>query len=378
MRLTFCLILLFFTNTSLAQNLDAVQADRFQYSLRILKKTLSADKQDEDSLKKIMSNMTRGGNRVASFNIQSLGQIYQKYNVEGAEEFFKDSIRFEAKSLEDAIGTIAKWRDVLKNLKKNNAEQWKIKNAEKSLSLSWDLLRYVLSGQKTLALSSDDIGHEFEKLVTRFEDGKSASKYKTVYWVGPRPTLVYQMEKDLKDYPWLPYSEDRSFVIKRLRKHLENVVETTFNFGLLEDTETEKGLHEFRREIRWFSFQARNLNGTVTYFENIDKQLAHCPIDELKPLLKQPNLSKSPYTRLPKSRDPSEDLCGISKCLMYKMTDVVGKIGSIKDKAEQLNYLQNLKNKTPAKQEKEAEAIYEDLMVSGTLEALQNQLKSCE
>lgn len=381
MRLLICLIASFFVQ---AAN-NEIQTARMLKPFASLQKALSSYDGSHESLRELAQELTDGPNRLTTFNIQALGKIYQDYPVDGADDFF-GSVRFEAKNLEDAIGTVDKWAALLENRQEDLAEVAdgdvaekeailkKIADAELNLSLSMEILTFVMTGNKSATLQdAASLPSSISEKIEKFEDMKADSVFADNYWVGTSPTLLEKMNEEIAEYPWLSYKDDREYVIEELRRRLKDIDETPFNFGILEDTKDEKGLHEYRREIRWFNIQVQNLNGTVTYFDNIDDEPVVCPNDALAKL---PKVDPK-YSVLPVSPFAEEKACGISKCLFYKLADIVAKVGKIKDVVEDLENKKDLHNKTPQEHKEAVQAIYDDMKETEVLDLLRAQLKQC-
>ncbi|MEM7647414.1 MAG: hypothetical protein AAF203_10930, partial [Pseudomonadota bacterium] len=367
-------------NSLLAAN--EAQVTRFEKSLEILNRLFDSYDGSDSSFRKIVRDVNRGPRRVAAFNLQASGSVYQKYPVDDSKDLFKESVRFEAKMLEDAIGGVDKWEVNLEKAKKANLKD-KIEIAEDELNFAFQILRLVLSGNKSNYLKSPGQWTEdTHKFMHNWQEGKVQSKYNKLSWVQSQPTIGQQMLDDIRSYPWLSYQQDRSYVVSRLIKHLEKLQETPFNFKILEDTETEKGLHEFRREVRWFSFKTSNLNGTVNFFDSLPCQNGYCPSPEMAELLDKdlhPDVVKSRYNKLPKTPFHWERkyVCPISRCLFYKLNKVVSDVGAIKDGVENGNFTNGLGNETPDQAAEAVATIHKDLIDSGAINEVISQLQNC-
>ena len=355
------------------------QETRFEKSIEILHDFFSQYNGSSQSLNKLVQNIQRGPRRVAAFNLQALGQIYKKYEIENSKTLFNESIRFEAKILEDAIGGVDKWRSNLKQAQKKNIKN-KVQLASWELEKALEILLFTITKRTSDYVNSPaQWTEDTHKFMTYYEEDHSLSAYNGLNWITGNPTIAEQMLQDIENFPWMSYNEDRNFVLSRLVKHLQNLETQSFNFNLLEDTPTEKGLHEFRREVRWFSFKATNLNGTLRFFDQMEKK-RRCPSEELAILTnkqKHPELAKSRYNKLPKSPFSFEKPCGISRCLFYKINKVVSDIGTIKDGVEVDNFTMGFGNKTPKQAAQAAQRIAEDLKSTDTLSHLVRQISAC-
>lgn len=369
MRFLILLISILFAQVSS----NEIQTARILKQMNALQKAIDRYDGTEESLRELARYLTKGTNRLTMFNIQALGQIYENYPVEDADDFFGNTLRFEAKALEDAIGGVDKWDALLENLQ-GSGNTKKIEEAEYNLELAEDLLAYVLTGEKSTRLQNEkDLTSEAKKQLKKIEKVKNNSMYPNLFWVGTEPSLSEQLFADIENYPWLSAEDDRKYVIEELRGRLKKLQETKFDFGILEDEDEKKGLHEFRREVRWFAIQVQNLNGTVNYFDTFQVNPPICPSEDLAELppvnMKYATISKSPF--------PQEEVCGISRCLFYKLTDVVAKVGDIKDEVEDLNFKEDLHNQTPKEYKDAVEAIYKSVNDTEVLKHLRKELKNC-
>jgi hypothetical protein len=346
---------------------------RFDKSLAIFKSYYQKNKNPD--LQSLYDFMSSGNRRIGAFNFQALSKIYQNYPQKDAKDFFKKTIRFEFKAIEDGIGAVDKWNEIIKTLNDNNSTMEKRETAKRNFKEAQDFLILVLTGKKSpLLLESSD--EDLKRLTQNFEKDKEKSLYNKLNWLDS-PNLLQQLETDIYNYPFLDYNEDRPFVIKHLIKNLEKINSTDFDFDYLENTKSKKGLHEFRRELHWFSIKLSNLNGVIVFSDSQSGQAAKCPNPDLMYLLDDEKLKSSPYTKLPPIGFKGQESCFISKCLFYNLSKTIDEVGTLKDEVEKLNYIKDLDNKTPKKYGKAMKSIYMDFKNSKTLELLIKEMKSC-
>lgn len=311
-QISIFMVLLISTAVSWAQAEKPIyQMARFNSALDSLEVLLKSDKDAEKVVRNLIDS---SDGRIAAFNLQALGKIYAKQN-----DLF-GNIRKDFKSIEDGIGTADKWI--------------KLKNKDKE-----------------------------KKAVAEF-----AALLKQQLWsVEGKSPKMQKIRSDLKSYAWQTPSQDRQFIIGQLGLDLEKIKTTSYNFGQLEEG---NGLHEFRREVRWFTIKARVLNGLFNF-----KAGNACPVEELKPLLNLP-IATSKYAQLPVN--PSEkNPCAITQCLFVDMASVVESVGAIKDEVEQ-QIGNSDSDETPDNLRKKAEAIYDAFKSRDTLTRLAVDLKSCQ
>lgn len=294
---------------------------RFMDTISALEMTLarvaSSDRFYSRSATEQADLMIRGGVRISAFNLQSLGRLYQDYPMAANQGFVK-AVREDAKALEDHLGEYDKFKSVGKR-----------KQAEKAAA-------------------------ELVKLI-----GKSA-------WLdqGARSPLLQRMKAKLMQLQWLPDAQDRQFVLSRLLVQIEGLRRSRYDMGRL-----EAGLHELRRELRWFTISVLALDGMV-----ISSPAKVCP--QAQPIFARYGDSK--YALPTQSKRP--EACAISACLGNEMVGTVGLFGKYKDDAEPIveNDPELLKkDRTPPAIAAEAQKAYATLMRSGILDQTQSQLQSC-
>jgi hypothetical protein len=304
------------------------QIARFTPWLETIRKPLTSS-QDIDTVADALLN---GETRVAAFNLQALGRLYGKQ-----DELFKD-VRSNFKEMEDAIGEYDKWVQVLKSAQQNGQNDSAIKKLKKRVKEA--RASFVAFLQK-------------EEWVV--SNGKSK---------------IDKIQKSLESRSWSSYPKDRQDNLKELQAQLKKVNETEYDMTILENG---NGLHELRRELRWFLIESRVLNGLVTFRK--DKT---CSVEEFKDLLKDKELVTGKYSQLPQAKTET-DPCLISQCLFLAIVDDVAKLGDLKDKAERLNNSSGDTESDDVPQElaNEAQDIYQTLQNTQALSLLSNELKSC-
>lgn len=290
---------------------SSYQMARFEPALKVLERILVSSSDAEEVVDKLVTSPDA---RIAAFNLQALGKMYS------SEDALFSEMRKEFKSIEDGIGAVDKWTDL------NNAKKRK-------------------------AAVSD-----FADLLTQNEwtvDGQS-----------PR---VQQYIKSLKKVKWLSPEEDRTLLIDKLSSQLKKITTTKFDFKVLEEG---NGLHEYRRQVRWFLMQARVLNGLV-----VSKSDKSCPNPDLTYLLSDA-LAQSKYALLPVNQN-EPNACKITRCYFIDVARVVGEVGELKDEAEQL--IGNTdSDETPKSIARRAEKIAKDFEKNGSLEGLIEDFELCK
>lgn len=286
------------------------QYTRFETALSQLEGLLSSDR----SAAKVVKNLVDSSEaRIAAFNLQALAKIYVS-----VDPLF-NQLRQDFKSIEDGIGKVDKWD--------------KLNNADKKKKAADEFATVLKNGEWTVN--------------------------------GASPRLA-RIKESLKKYSWPSRAEDRSFILTQLTADLDKIRTTAFNFGQLEEG---NGLHEFRREVRWFTIKARVLNGLLQF-----RRGTSCPVDELKPILNSPAASGK-YATLPPN--PSEtNSCAITQCLFVDMSQMVEQMGAIKDEVEQ-KIGNTDSDQTPVDLKLRAESLYDAFKRRDTLSRLATDLKAC-
>lgn len=141
-------------------------------------------------------------------------------------------------------------------------------------------------------------------------------------WLKKSGNLTSRMIEVIQNMEWASVKDDRKFVLSWFAEELQKTEETPFDLDELQD-----GIHEFRRQLRWFVLTAQALDGLL-----LKSDSKKCPIKEYATLPKQP-IAKSKYAVLEPS--PSEkNPCFISECLYLALVQTTKHFGLLKDLGE--------------------------------------------
>jgi hypothetical protein len=300
------------------------QVHRFSAWLDILRESVEESSDVDAAADELIGGM----NRVAAFNLQALGRLY-----ESDDEFFK-KFRKTFKKLEDAIGEYDKWDKILEKAEDNGASN------------------SVISGLKDKRKKARKSLRELLK-----EEG----------YHGDAPLLTSYAER-LRTYEWAVYDTDKTAMLDRLAGALEAIAATEWDFAHLEEG---NGVHEFRREIRWFLIETRVLNGMVL-LKPLDSD---CPASVYAALPSQP-IAASKYGKLPPS-DTEVAPVSITPCLFLALVSIVEEVGQLKDDSE----VDNNDNGGDATDTVEPairariEALYQEMMDNEVLGTLAQELR---
>ena len=298
--------ILFFSMSAVA----AQDLQRFEIWMDILQKSTDGAFNGITAVENLKANPK---SRIAAFNLQALGLLYSKVDPQFTV------LKKEFKKIEDGLGQIDKWNNIGND--KNKAKATK-KFADQLEKEGWN---------------------------------KAGDNSK-----------IGKIKKDLKQaLKSLPDSD--SLLVAQLVKDLAFIDSTSFNFSILE---TGNGLHEFRRQIRWFMIESQVLNGLIT-FRNPS---VSCGITEYDELLSLP-IAKSKYSSLT-SNPALQKTCPISQCYFVALSDAVEKLGALKDKAE-MAIGNTTSDTTPPDLAKAAQEISDQIHATRLLKILQSEIGMC-
>lgn len=294
----------------------------FDKWLNILEEPLVSAKSSKTAVDQLMAVSQ---SRIAAFNLQALGRTFSSLNPE-----FSD-IRFDFKKIEDGLGQIDKWAG--QGLEKKTEE------AKKAFAL-------VLREEK---------------------------------WYGAKGKMAV-MRARIQELA-LTVKNPEKKIMDRLAGALREIYNTEFDFSGLE---TENGLHEYKREIRWFMIEARMLDGMVS-FRPDQKSCPNPKIFDLFKTKKSQNtmdidellkpIQSSKYSQLAAAK-PGLFTCPVSACLFYALSDTVEKIGSIKDDVES-EFGDSGADETPEEYKIKAEKVYEKINATNAFYLLADELTMC-
>jgi len=298
------------------------QKARFEPWLKILEDSINSSSQPD----KVAEQLLKGENRIAAFNLQALGKLYQTQDSQ-----FSFQLRSHFKALEDAIGEFDKWNKI----------------AEKS-------------AKEKDKKRAEDAKEKFVKMLKNEKWLSSGSKGK-----------LQDIRNAIKKQKWPSYADDKQQIIQDLVFQLENLDQTSFDLSRLEKTDGDgNGLHELRREIRWLMIEMRVLNGLIQF--KADPQA--CSVSEFSEFYKT-SLASSKYSTLP--ADPLEtDPCRIEQCLFLGLSKSVNTLGEIKDAAEQDAEARE-EDRVPKDLLKTAETAYDELKSTQVFSKLKKNLGQC-
>jgi hypothetical protein len=331
MKNYFKFILVLIIGHSSVLQAESAMVERFLYYLDPLQAILedAYDAEDDD---KALRLIAKGPARIQLFGLQAL---FKAYKDQSGDNF--DRMRRTARRMENAIGEFDKWTKIIKKEPHNVSANVKKRN------------------RKKLAEAREDLLNVFDK----------------------GPEVLDNMHSFILNYDFGSYKEDKEFLMYNLSKHIKkNLIKKPYKLYLLEDDDPEtgqgNGLHEFRREVRWFNMQAAALNGLVHFKPKYD-----CSMDEYAYLV-DTKLANDKYAKLRKGIK-EKNPCLISQCVYLRMVEIIAQVGDLKDNIEV--YLNNKNtdhnDEVPKKYLPEINAIKKEVDESGIFHALRDELKEC-
>jgi hypothetical protein len=126
--------------------------------------------------------------------------------------------------------------------------------------------------------------------------------------------------------PWGSYDKDLKAVRAELSRRLEKIETTPFDMNELED-----GIHELRRQLRWFPIYAESLNGVFQLDDTTH------PIKAYEPMLTQP-IATSKYVDLPPSTREQTTI-SVPKSVYCALMQLTLDLGALKDTGEPVHFI---------------------------------------
>jgi hypothetical protein len=171
-------------------------------------------------------------------------------------------------------------------------------------------------------------------------------------------------------------AQDMPFVKKHLQEMLKKVRDETYDFTRLED-----GIHEFRRQLRWFPMTIDGLDGLIVVR---DDPAGKCPVPALQALAGSA-AARNKYAN-PALRFPAAHPCAISRCLLWQVSKTVRDLGRLKDDTQGNLAIEaaldedldvSSSNVASPAETARARAIRTELNSSRALDSLMSQISSC-
>jgi hypothetical protein len=240
----------------------------------------------ESDPKKLVDKVMTGDLRRFVFLLEGIGKLYERnYDVAG-------DVYAKAKELEDLLGAVSMHRSNLAYAR--------------HVKVPSDVEEHLVKLEKKATRELEEL------LVDAWMPDKK----------GQIPALK-DVVKDWSKEKWDDYVDDKKYVRDELVRRLTRVADTEFDMRDLQG-----GIHELRRQLRWFPIYAESVNGLIQL--DVEKN----PVAAYKPML-DVKLATSKYVDLP--NDAREvDAIRISKSLYTALMQLTLDLGGIKDAGEPL------------------------------------------
>jgi hypothetical protein len=143
-----------------------------------------------------------------------------------------------------------------------------------------------------------------------------------------RIPAIATLVKTLEGADWASERDDRAFLVRALRTELKGILETPYDMGELQG---DVGMHELRRDLRWFPIYIESLDGLVQLDDTRN------PLQAYEPLL-ETDLARSKFLRLPDASLDKDPIL-LSKSLYAANMQAVLAFGGLKDEREAIEGL---------------------------------------
>lgn len=247
--------------------------------------------------------------RQYAFYLEALARIYRK--IHDKAEFNK--LRKAFKLLEDQLGRIDFYNDFWETFSKMETMP-----------------------PQVVAYFRTQTVQELDRLQQLLEEKE---------WLDAESGMVTRLTKMLAEMHWLPAEEDTVAIQVFLNESWEDF-KTDFKKGRFDFTLLELGVHEFRRQLRWFSIYAQALDGLIQLKDDAIRTEA------LQEYL-TPEILNSPFNKMPAPENSLKPVL-VAAPDFYAASWVISEIGKLKDVGLRFHSLTkaiiktNLKNKDEA------------------------------
>lgn len=219
-------------------------------------------------------------------------------------------------------------------------------------------LRYVKELEDGLGRVDD-----YDHLSLLFSSNKKIEKMQLLYFLHKKEKELAKLNKKvssrsfyLKTYERLARTKEFDFNTKefikklngRIKKEITNCLDFYLRYPLV-FTELEGQIHEIRRKLRWITIYAQSLDGLVVLVST-KKEYAW-----QKKFVTSVELH-SPYTKVPVKKNLANYI-RFNKQAFFAFSHVVNQLGSIKDKALEIELLKKSILKTRNMSDEQAEKL---------------------
>lgn len=177
-------------------------------------------------------------------------------------------------------------------------------------------------------------------------------------WLGDPASELKWIRKKLKTAKWLNARADQkkiaAVIIREIKKINSDYISGKLNFETI-----EKGVHEFRRQIRWISIYAQALDGSIQLAmeENTDPQLTRYLTKETL---------ESPFNKLPELKTGIVPIY-IRSTNFYALSWLIAESGKLKDEGLRIICLEDAIRETKLAAGDVAKQMAKELAISSQL-----------
>lgn len=238
--------------------------------------------------------------RTPMFILQGLGRVYENLDLD--DKLF-ERLKLESKIIEDAVGAVDFWW-----VTANKARSWSLPGAaqiasERHLEACGRAWAWIEAQHWTT--------HRYQEEEHELTANYFARKLKKVDWPSPKKETAILLDWTIEE--------------------LESVHE---KISVLDMNHIEEGIHEARRQIRWFSIYASALEGS--FILNKDAR----PPENWETYL-QKDIVENPFNKLPPT-EPDDRPIEIPAHLFYALSYAIDRLGVIKDRAQWTDTMKQL------------------------------------
>jgi hypothetical protein len=255
------------------------------------------------------------------FYLQALSRIYKK--IHDREMF--ESLRKEFKIVEDQLGKIDFY------------DGW-VKEFSQRQNFPSLLLDYYHSRKN----------FELDSLRKMLDEKK---------WIADDFFMVRKILSELSAAEWMSTENDRNAIAAFLDDELDDF-EEDYHENKFDFNDVEEGIHEIRRQLRWFSIYAQALDGLIQ-IENVEIE------DSNMKKYFTAEVLNSPYNILPSPKQRSIPLY-IHAPEFYALSWMVNELGKLKDDGLRFHALKDAVEATDITSKKEADGYVSSFAGSDT------------
>ncbi|MCM2277901.1 MAG: hypothetical protein NDJ89_07470 [Oligoflexia bacterium] len=293
-------------------------AERFLEPLRRVEATLRS----QDDPASAPDRLTASDIRSQLFRLEVLFNIYSRHY---GNEFERN--RRLIKEFEDAVGAYAYSREMIDFAHQRGASPAKLEE---------------------LRRRQREASHRFSGFLSSRE------------WLTPGLPAIERLKRDLQDARWMSYEEDRAMVLNEIARDFQKINDTAWDMNQL-----ERGIHDLRKELRWFPYEVKALGGLI--------QVSDAMSCTLRGPRGSARIEGKYGAPLATGNEPSP--CAIPACVYNGVAKLVSDLGNIKDEGQGGEAIDG--GHGDRQLYAEAHRLYKEMRDTNLLPALVESLQSC-